>query len=168
MPTGPTPFYVWGTRPGCVNLIVWEHSPNKICSRAMRHDFPWVLVGRWASLCRSMLTYLPSTRAKVRTNSLLGLIFPLFHLHPRSVWLTIALVFPTLGASCSEAAPPSRDRQIYFDLHRRKWCSVPWFLCKSGAPSKIGRIKSKEDWCAWKWPKATKPKEREWIKCGRA
>lgn len=29
----------------------------------MMHDLPGVLTGRWGSLCKSKLTYLPSTRA---------------------------------------------------------------------------------------------------------
>lgn len=59
----------------------------------MVHDLPGMLAGGWGWRFTSKLIYLPSTGAKVRTISLLELIFPLFHLRPQRVWFTIALVF---------------------------------------------------------------------------
>lgn len=136
MLAGTTPLGVAGEQGQDVStwLSLWEGSPNNICSRAMMHDLPGVLAGRWGSLCTSKLTDLPFTRAKVRAISVLGLIISPFRLHPRRVWLTLALVFSSLGASYSEAALPSRDRQIYFDLHRGKCYSVPWFLLRLEEP----------------------------------
>lgn len=91
--------------------------------------------------------------AKFRAISLLGLILPLFHLHPWRVRLTFACLSLLPVSACIEAALSSEDRQIYFDLKKRKCHSAPWFLCKSREPSSIGRVRSTEDLTYFKMAK---------------
>lgn len=97
----------------------------------MVHDLPGMLAGRWGWRFTSKLTYLPSTRAKERTISLLELVFPLFHLYPQRVWFTFALVLSCQGPLCSEAAPPSGDRQTYFDLQEESAVQHPDFSVRA-------------------------------------